>query len=193
MKDAINAAIELFSKSRDPQEIDIILDKASYSEMLKAAEALENEFILGYVKLLIDIENVTTFVRLREMGKHRSFFQKVFLVDGNIQLQSFISSYEENFRQLADKFRPHGFGDIFETCANLEKGVGMYSIMEKLCDNKRIEYIKDAKFLSFGIEPAFAFIVAKESEIKNLRMILTGKIAGTPENIILERLRETYV
>ena len=34
---------------------------------------------------------------------------------------------------------------------------------------------------------------AKENEIKNLRMVLTGKLAGTAEETIKERLRETYV
>ena len=38
-----------------------------------------------------------------------------------------------------------------------------------------------------------AFYIAKESEIKNLRMVLTGKLAGTAEETIKERLRETYV
>lgn len=59
MKDAVNQAVELFGKGRDPQEIDIILDKACYSQMLKEAEKTENQFLIGYVKLLIDILNVT--------------------------------------------------------------------------------------------------------------------------------------
>ena len=73
------------------------------------------------------------------------------------------------------------------------RDTGLYSLMEKLCDNKRIEFVKKSRFVSFGIEPAIAYIVAKESEIKNLRMILNGKIANTPKEVILERLRETYV
>ena len=56
-----------------------------------------------------------------------------------------------------------------------------------------MRYIKDAKYVPFGPEAAAAFLLAKESEIKNLRMILTGKIAGTPKEVISERLRETYV
>lgn len=193
MKDAINEAVELFGKGRDPQEIDIILDKACYSEMLKSAESFGNLFLIGYVRLLIDILNVITFVRLRQIGKPWAFFKKVFLEGGLIPENLFIGGYEENYQQLADKFVPYGFGEIIEKGAAKVKTTGMYSLLEKLCDNKRIEYIKDAKFVSFGIEPAAAYLVAKESEIKNLRMILTGKIAGTPKEVILERLRKTYV
>lgn len=193
MKEAVNEALELFGKGRDPQEIDIILDKACYKEMLKDAESVGNGFLVGYVKLLIDILNVTTFVRLRQMGKPWTFFQKVFLEGGDIRQSLFVSSYEENYQQLGDKFGPYGFAEIMEKGAVAARDTGMYSLLEKLCDNKRIQYIKDAKFVSFGIEPAAAFLIAKESEIKNLRMILTGKISGTPKEVITERLRETYV
>lgn len=193
MREAITEASEVFGKGRDPQEVDIILDKACYKEMLRLAEESENGFLTGYVRLLIDILNVTTFVRLRQMGKPWTFFQKVFLEGGNISQSLFVSSYEENYQQLGDRFAPHGFSEIIEKGAVAARDTGLYSLMEKLCDNKRMEYIKNAKFVSFGIEPAAAFIIAKESEIKNLRMILTGKIAGTPQEVITERLRETYV
>jgi len=193
MKDAVNQAVELFGKGRDPQEIDIILDKACYKEMLRSAETVEDDFLIGYVRLLIDILNVTTFVRLRQIGKPWTFFQKVFLEGGEISESMFISGYEESYQQLAEKFAPYGFGEIIDKGASAVKSTGMYSLLEKLCDNKKIEYIRDAKFVSFGLAPCAAFLVAKESENKNLRMILTGKIAGTSKEAILERLRKTYV
>lgn len=193
MRAAITEASEVFGKGGDPQEVDIILDKACYKEMMRRAEDTENGFLTGYVSLLIDILNVTTFVRLRQMGKPWTFFQRVFLAGGKISQGLFVSSYEENYQQLGDKFGPYGFAEILEKGAVAARDTGLYSLMEKLCDDKRMEYIKDAKFVPFGIEPAAAFIIAKESEIKNLRMILTGKIAGTPKEVIEERLRETYV
>ncbi len=193
MKEAVERAAELFGKGGDPQEIDIILDKACYEQMLKSATVTQNSFLINYVKLLIDILNVITFIRLRQIGKPWTFFSKVFLEGGHISEKLFTSGYEENYHKLAEKFKPYGFGEIIEKGGNNVKETGMYSLLEKLCDNKRIEYIKDAKYVSFGFEPAAAYLIAKESETKNLRMIFTGKIAGTPKEVILERLRESYV
>ena len=105
----------------------------------------------------------------------------------------FVSAYEESYQQVADKLRPYGFGDIIEKGAAEVRNTGLYSLMEKMCDDRLMRYIKDAKYVPFGPEAAAAFLLAKESEIKNLRMILTGKIAGTPKEVISERLRETYV
>ena len=94
MKEALTEAAEIFSKGRDPQEIDIILDKACYKEMHRRAELTQNDFIIGYVRLLIDILNVNTFIRLREIGKPWEFFRKVFMPGGDIEERVFTASYE---------------------------------------------------------------------------------------------------
>ena len=44
-----------------------------------------------------------------------------------------------------------------------------------------------------GIEPVVGYLQAKETEVMNLRMILTGKISGMDDALIRERLRDTYV
>ncbi|MDD5927175.1 MAG: V-type ATP synthase subunit C [Firmicutes bacterium] len=193
MKDALTEAAEIFSKGRDPQEIDIILDKACYRDMQRRAALTENDFIIGYVKLLIDILNVNTFIRLREIGKPLDFFRKVFLTGGNIDERVLTASYEEGYQQLADKLAPFGFREVFAVGATALQKEGRYTVLEKLCDDMRMKYVKDARYVSFGIEPVCGFLIAKESEVKNLRMILTGMLAGTAEEVTKERLREAYV
>ena len=193
MRHGITEAIDLFSKGRDPQEIDIILDKACYRDMLQAAEATENSFLTGYVRLLIDLLNINTFIRLRQINKPWAFFQKVFLEGGTIGEKLFTGSYEEAYSQLADKLTPYGFRQVIADGGAVVRDTGKYTVLERLCDDLRMKYIRDAKYVTAGIEPIAAFYIAKESEIKNLRMVLTSKLAGTSEEIMKERLRETYV
>ncbi len=193
MKEAVNEASEVFGKGGDPQEVDIILDKACYRQMLRASEETGSSFLTGYVKLMIDMLNLTTFIRLRQIGKPWTFFSKVFLEGGNVSESVFTGNYEESFQKTAEKLAPYGLSEIMEKGGAEVKATGMYSLLEKLCDNRKIEYIKDARYISFGFEPAVAYLIAKDMETKNLRMILTGKISGTPKETIIERLRETYV
>lgn len=193
MKQAIQEAIDLFARGRDPQEIDITLDKACYKDMAEAAAATEDPFLMGYVKLLIDILNINTFLRLRQMGKGWNFFQKVFLEGGEIDEKLFVGNYEEPVQQFAEKLAPYGFKETVAAGGTLLKETGKYTLLEKLCDDLRIRYIRDAKYITAGLAPVAAFWIAKESEIKNLRMVLTGKLSGTPEDVMKERLRETYV
>ncbi|MEG0924259.1 MAG: V-type ATPase subunit [Anaerovoracaceae bacterium] len=193
MRAAIIEATDLFSRSHDPQMIDLIMDRACYFDMLKGANRTEDDFLIGYVKLNIDILNLTTFVRLRQIQKPWSFFQKVFLDGGNISDKFFISSYEEPFLQLADKLAPYGLKDIMTEGGRQIKETGDFSLFEKLGVDARMKYAKTAKYNTFGLAPIAAFWIAKETELDNLRIILMGKLAGASADVIGERLREPYV
>lgn len=193
MKNAIIEATDLFSRGGDPQEIDIILDRACYRDMIEAAEESGEEFLIEIIRLQIDILNLKTFVRLRQMNKTWSFFQKVFLNGGNISEQFFISSYEEPYGQIADKLAPYGLKKAMSEGSIDLKESGDFSLFEKLCDDALMEYNKKAKYVSFGIVPIAGYWYGKEIEIDNLRIILTGKLIGSTAEQIGERLREPYV
>ena len=193
MKEAVKEALEMFSKGQDPQEIDIILDKACYKDMLDMATKQGNQFIIDYVKLSIDILNVSTFVRLREILKPWSFFQKVFLNGGNVSEKILVNSWEDAYNQVAEKLAPFGFKELLSEGAGAVSLEGKYIKLEKIADNMKLKFAKDAKYVPFGIEPLVGYLIAKEMEVKNLRMIMTGKIADVPIDITRERLRETYV
>ncbi|MGF6376519.1 V/A-type H+-transporting ATPase subunit C [Clostridiales Family XIII bacterium PM5-7] len=193
MKNAIIEAVDLFSRGGDPQEIDIIMDKACYKDMLATAEESGEPFIVDFIKLKIDTMNIITFARLRQMNKPWTFFKKVFLEGGNISEQFFLSSYEEPYAQIADKLAPYGFKEIMAEGGAELKEKGQFGLLEKLCDNKLMEYNKQAKYLSFGIVPILGYWYAKEIEIDNLRIILIGILTGLTPEEIGERLRESYV
>ena len=193
LRDAVLDTVEAYGKSRDPQEIDILLDRACYKEMLKEAEAAYNEFVTGYVKLLIDILNVQTFVRVKQIGKPAEFLAKVFLEGGRVDLSTLMELYGETYQQIGERLDLYGFGEVVGRGAAEAAAGGSYALMEKLCDNLKVRYAKGAQFVTAGIEPIAAFYLAKEMELKNLRMVLTGKLVGIPEETLKERLREAYV
>lgn len=192
LKEALPPLIESFAKVKDPQEIDLALDKACYKEMADLAKETDRKFLIDYVKLLVDLTNVVTFVRLRQIGKPWTFFQKVFLEGGSINEREFTTNYEDDYQQFAEKLFSYGFDQIFSRGAEQVEKEGKYWLLEKLCDDARIEYMKKARFITLGVEPILAYMVAKEMENKNLRIILAAKQAGVEATSIAERLRETY-
>ena len=46
---------------------------------------------------------------------------------------------------------------------------------------------------SFGTEPLMAYFIAKETEIKNLRILKVCKECNTNKETIMERMRKLYV
>ena len=169
MRGAVEDAIEQFARSQDPQEIDIRLDRACYKDMYQAAEESGNDFLKSYVMLLIDSLNVNAFVRLKEVGKPAAFFKRVFLEGGDLDE----SGVEREASNVLTKVGPKG--------------------VEKYLEDQRMDYVKDALYVPFGIEPIVGYLRAKEAEVKDLRMILTGQVSGMDGEAIKERLRETYV
>jgi len=170
MGKALKEIIETFPKTNDPQFIDIILDKYCYDEMLKSAENTKSEFIIDYVKMQIDTINVKTYVRLKRMKKSWDFFNKVFLNGGNIHEQVFIKNYDEPFEKFADQLSVYGFKELFLEGTEALVNTGMFTKLEKLLDNKLIDYVKRAKYVPFGIEPLVGYLIAKDNEIKIARI-----------------------
>ena len=67
------------------------------------------------------------------------------------------------------------------------------SMLEKLIDNYIMNMMRDAKIIPFGVEPVIAYIYAKETEIKIIRIIMVGKLNNIAAEVIRERLRDIYV
>lgn len=68
-----------------------------------------------------------------------------------------------------------------------------FTVFEKLCDDYLMEYVREAKFKPLTLEPLIAYLYAKESEIKTIRIILTSKLNNIDADTIKERLRDAYV
>ena len=156
-------------------------------------EATDEEFLVTMVKTKIDTLNLKAFARLKRLKKPWAFLQKVFLEGGFIPWNLFMTSYEESFTQLADRFAPYGYGAVMAEGGKLLSETGQFWLYEKLCDDRIMEENKKAKYELFGINPIAGYWYGKELEIDNLRLILTGKLLDAPGELIEERVREPYV
>ncbi len=185
IKQAINETINLYEKTKLPFIIDSILDKACFSNMKKLAENIDNKFILKYIQKLIDITNIKTFFRVRKIYKDAFIFEVSYIEGGKINLKTFMESLNEEEQNL--KYRFIGFSDT------IEQAIYNYESLDKFCDNYIMNYMKEAKLKALTIEPILAYIYAKQTEFKNIRIIFTGKLNKISTEKIKERLRESYV
>lgn len=193
MKHGIIEAMDRYSKSRDPQDIDIILDKACYKDMIETAGETGEQFLIDMVKTKIDTINADAFVRLRNIGKNLDFFEYVFIEGGNISYEIFAESYGESYDRIGEKLEPYGFAEIMtKGAADLENS-GDFTEFEKMLSDRLMQENKRAKYETFGIMPVAGYWYGKQLEIDNLRIVLTGKLFGFSQEEIEGRLREPYV
>jgi V/A-type H+-transporting ATPase subunit C len=71
MQAAAEEAIDAYAKTKNPQAIDLIIDRACYAEMSDAANASDNAFVRRLVQTKIDLLNVTIAVRVLRMSDQR--------------------------------------------------------------------------------------------------------------------------
>ncbi|MGH4118723.1 V-type ATP synthase subunit C [Clostridium sp.] len=192
MKEGILKTEKSYEELKDPQKIDTIIDKFMYIDMLARAKVLKIDFIISYVKRSIDFTNIKTIIRLKKQEKNINFFKEVMLAGGDIDDDILMKAFNEPIENMANKFALSKYGEVITQGIEEYIQTGKLSTLEKLSENFIMKYLKDAKYVSFGPEPIFAYIAAKETEIKIIRIIMVGKLNNVSTDVIRERVREVY-
>lgn len=185
MEQAIKQAIFEFEKTNEPQKIDVILDKISFEEMKQIAEESKNEFLIKYVSMLSDLTNIRMFIRIIELKYKEELFEEAYIQAGSISKTIFKKAFETE--NPIESLEQTDYADLIKNIKLQKNALG------KLCDNTIMEYVRIAKYKALTIEPLVAYVYAKETEVKNIRIILTGKINQIEPQNIKERLRDSYV
>ncbi len=186
MGEALNDAYDIYSKTQNGQYIDMVIDKACFKYMSEVANNSKNSFIIKYVEKLCDLTNIKSFMRVRKMKKSfENTFKNVFISGGTINFEYFRQAVNaENYYSV---FKGTAYSSV---CEAMDRSITEF---EKLCDDYLMEYVKSAKYVALTLEPLIAYIYAKETEIKTVRIIMTSKINDIDSDTIKERLREAYV
>ncbi|MBU3144755.1 V-type ATP synthase subunit C [Clostridium sp. CF012] len=192
MREAINKSEEVYQELKDPQKIDIILDQYMYIDMLARAKDTKNNFIINYVVRSIDFSNIKSVIRLKKQEKDIKFLKEVILLGGDIAVDILIKAFNEPIENMAAKFAASKYGEVVRLGLEEYIKTGKLSLLEKFSENYIMKDLKNAKYVTFGPEPVFAYIAAKETEIKVIRIIMVGKLNKVETAVIRERVREVY-
>lgn len=193
MGQAVEEAIDTYNRTSDPQVIDLILDKATYRQMLENVRASKSPFLGKLVEAMIDLANINAFLRVKGLNKSWDFLEKVLLVGGSIDHNLFFQNLQGSLEHFVSLLRYTPYTRVCEEgIENLESSNSLTSF-EKLTDNYIMEYVKKTRYITLGLEPLVGYLIAKQTEIKNARIIMVGKINNISGEAIRERLREVYV
>ncbi|MEA4921909.1 MAG: V-type ATPase subunit [Eubacteriaceae bacterium] len=193
MRDAVTEALDMYGRGGDPQEIDLILDKACYKDMADSVRETESEFLTDFMEMKIDTLNLKSFARLRIIDRPWSFFKKIFIEGGSLREDFFLGCYEESFSQIAERMIDGGLKKALAEGGRELDEDGDFILYEKLLDDALMEHNKKAFFVTTGIEPIAGFWYGKEGELDNVRMILHGKLTGSSAEDVTRLLRIPYV
>ncbi len=188
---AIQDARELLGATKDPQQADFLLDQAYFKEMEHLAQETGSEFLQGYVRLMVDVANLRSLVRVIRMGKDGDFLKTVLFQGGSMDLRRLIA-VAEGSATVEEIYSTSSLAQAAQLGQAAVSGGGL-TAFEKACDNALMAYLTQAKRVAFGEQPLIAYLAAKDSEFTAVRIIMTGRLAGLSADVIRERLRDAYV
>jgi len=187
---AVAAATASFDKDRDPAAVDMAMDRLMQELQLEIAST--SEFVLGYLGLHADIENLRTLVRLKaqpgggDRGDPKTDMEAAFLAGGTLALGDFVATLPEPWTAVVDRFTkapPYGIGD--ETFRGyLEQGTAAvadrhsFVRMERYGREIELRFLRQTRYATFGYEPLVTFFLLHENELRNLRQLHAAKLAG---------------
>ena len=184
---------ELYEEKKDQQLIDIYLDNAYFTELLELAKESEVDLFIKYAKNLIDFTNIRTLLRAKKQEKSVEFLRSIIIEGGNVREETYFDLLNRDISSDTDAFKKLEIYKYIKEALDSFKERGNLSDFEREMDNYFIDLIKDVKYITYGPEVVFANALAKEMEIKNLRIILVSKLNGLDSEFIREKLRDTYV
>ncbi len=187
---AIIDSLDTYARTKDPQIIDILVDGAYFSLYLRMASATGSRFLVELAEKIIDIANISAFIRVKSKMEDLDLLTRVLIPGGEIKTKEYLDSFSKDIEAFRDVLKGTGYGELLDI---LTESTGSVTEFEKACDNHVMKFIRKFRYKAFGVEPLIGYMIGKETDIKNARIILVGKVNRMNNDIIRERLRNGYV
>ncbi len=187
MQDVAAEAYDILTRTQNGQLADAVLDRRTLELILIYAEKSRSEMLIKLSEYICATANIKIALRCANTGKSKDFIETSIGECKTLDKQSLVEAACEGKDALFEYITGTEYGDAVDM---LEKST---SAFEKWCDDLIMDCILPAKYKAFSVDPMVAYYLAKDAEIKTVRIILSAKLNHLPSEIIRERVRALYV
>lgn len=186
MADAAKEATEMLLKTGSGQLCDIIIDRATLEVIRELGRKSQNSLIKKYADTLITVADIKIAVRCGATKKDSEFVRKCVVPCEGISITDLTASVDGGLEGVCTYLEGTGYAEAVKA---LKQSM---SVFECWCDNKIVADIQPEKYNAFSIGPIVAYAIARDMEIKTVKIILSGKKNGFDDEFIKERVRVMY-
>ena len=187
MQHAAEEAYEALLHTRDGQLCDVIIDKAALDAVYAAGKAAKAPIIRDYAESTVAVADIKIAVRSQKTAKSIEFMKRAMAECSSISVDQLSKAALSGQDAIREYLNGTAYAEGAEALADSP------SAFERWCDNRIIQTISPQKYNAFTIGPVVAYVIARQNEIKTVRIILSGKLNDLPDDSIRERVREMYV
>lgn len=187
MQKCAEEAYQVQFHTGDSQLCDIIIDRAALEAIYHTGKSSKNELLAEYAELKVAASDINIAVRSCKTGKRKEFLERALAACESLDTGKLMEAALSGEEGIHDYLANTAYSDAVQA---IEESP---SAFERWCDNLIMKHIRSQKYNPFTLSPLAAYILARENEMKSVRILLSGKLNDIPENSIRERLREMYV
>ena len=169
------------------QLCDVIIDRATMEAILAAGKKSKAAIIRDYAESTVAVANIKVAVRCCKTGKSLEFMKRAMAPCKTLNVERLAHAALVGLDAVMEYLNGAGYAEAAEALKESP------SAFERWCDNRIIETIQPQKTNPFSVGPLVAYVIARQNEIKTVRIILTCKQNGLSDDSIRERVREMYV
>ena len=187
LEETAQEAMSVLLQTSDGQLCDIIIDKACMEYVGKLGKENSEEIIRLYCELFVASADIKIAIRSAHTKKRPEFIRRSMAACDTLDVDRLATAASLGYEDVLKYLESTRYSSAIPAIR-----VSM-SAFEKWCDDYVTEAMKPQKWEPFTIGPVVAYLIARENEIKAVRMILSAKINGLSNDAIKERLRMMYV
>jgi len=179
------AVLAYYKNNKDIRQVDYAIDAAQAEYHLQKASQLKSIFLLGLFRIQVDLTNIRTMLRLKFT---ESDSRNVFLKGGFIEPDRLNRALEVGLEALGTLFYVTPYYRVVEAGASYLASDKSFLRLEQQCNEFLTGFLKTTIQVTAGPQPIIAYLLMKENEIRNVRLILTAKKNSLDKKLILDRI-----
>lgn len=187
MSEAAREAFETLLHTRDGQLCDVIVDQAALTAVSRAGKETKEQVIRDYAASMVAVADIRIAARCQKTGKPLDFIKRALAPCDTLSADALAEAAAAGAEKLRTYLKTTAYAGAADALDVSQ------SEFERWCDDRVIEAMRPQKYNPFSVGPIVAYALARENEIKTVRIILSGKLNGLSEASIRERVREMYV
>lgn len=179
---------------RDIRVLEVGTDLAYFKHLKKMAEQFDSSVFSQAVQLMIEFYNVITVKRALDQKKPQSFMLQLLSEDGNLAPKDYITLVEnQELTVWFNQVNPDGFKvDLKDYEEKMRQGSITAVDLEYLYDVLQFNLLEQARFEIQGPLVLARYLLGRELEVKNLRLLLSAICNDLPLEAVKERMRPVY-
>lgn len=187
MRQIAQETTDVLLHTGDGQLCDILIDRAALIKIYESGKKTGNDILKLYGELTVASADIKTAIRANKTGKDLKFLERALAPCDSLDIKALAAAANDDEDAIYSYLDRTVYADAIP---EIKKSP---SAFERWCDNRIIRSIRPQIHNPESIGPLAAFILARENEIKSVRIILSGKLNHLSDESVRERVREMYV